>query len=127
VSRAHRAPGPSRPRAGQAGTTGAHPRRRRRCRHVSRCRSRKRWARTSPAVTGPRNVDVTRSLGADDVIDYSKETHGVVPTGTTQFVDISATRSLADLRRVLSPTGMFVQVGAPKSGGWIGVFAGSST
>ena len=38
-------------------------------------------------------------------------------------VDISATRSLSDLRRVLVPGGMFVQVGAPKSGGWLGIFA----
>jgi len=75
------------------------------------------------AVTGPRNVDITRSLGADEVIDYSKEDFTRRPDRYDAVVDISATRSLADLRRVLSPTGMFVQVGAPKSGGWIGIFA----
>src|SRR5437867_10896763 len=75
------------------------------------------------AVTGPRNVDITRSLGADEVIDYSKEDFTRRPDRYDAVVDISATRSLADLRRVLVPNGMFVQVGAPKSGGWIGVFA----
>ncbi len=39
------------------------------------------------------------------------------------MLDISATRSLSDLRRVLAPNGMFVQVGAAKGGGWIGIFA----
>jgi len=39
------------------------------------------------------------------------------------ILDIAATRSVADLRRVLVPNGIFVQVGAAKNGGWIGVFA----
>src|SRR5712691_11444130 len=71
------------------------------------------------AVTGPRNVDVTRSLGADEVIDYSKEDFTRRADRYDAVLDISATRSLSDLRRVLAPGGMFVQVGAPKSGGWI--------
>jgi NADPH:quinone reductase-like Zn-dependent oxidoreductase len=75
------------------------------------------------AVTGPRNVDITRSLGADEVIDYSKEDFARRPERYDAVLDISATRSLSDLRRVLVPSGMFVQVGAAKSGGWIGVFA----
>ena len=74
------------------------------------------------AVTGPRNVDMVRSLGADEVIDYSKEDFAKRPERYDAVVDISATRSLSDLRRVLTPNGMFVQVGAPKVG-WIGVFA----
>jgi NADPH:quinone reductase-like Zn-dependent oxidoreductase len=75
------------------------------------------------AVTGPRNVDITRSLGADEVIDYTKEDFARRPERYDAVLDISATRSLSDLRRVLTPNGMFVQVGAAKSGGWIGVFA----
>ena len=74
------------------------------------------------AVTGPRNVDIVSSLGADEVIDYSKEDFARRPERYDSVVDISATRSLGDLRRVLKPNGMFVQVGAPKVG-WIGVFA----
>lgn len=75
------------------------------------------------AVTGPRNVDITRSLGADEVIDYTKEDVARRPERYEAVLDISATRSVSDLRRVLAPNGIFVQVGAPKSGGWIGIFA----
>ncbi len=75
------------------------------------------------AVTGPRNVDIIRSLGADEVIDYTKEDFARRPDRYDAVLDISATRSLSDLRRVLVPNGMFVQVGAAKYGGWIGVFA----
>jgi NADPH:quinone reductase-like Zn-dependent oxidoreductase len=75
------------------------------------------------AVTGPRNVDITKSLGADEVIDYTKEDFARRPERYDAVLDVSATRSLSDLRRVLAPNGMFVQVGAPKSGGWIGIFA----
>jgi NADPH:quinone reductase-like Zn-dependent oxidoreductase len=75
------------------------------------------------AVTGPRNVDITRSLGADEVIDYTQEDFARRPERYDAVLDISATRSLSDLRGVLVPNGMFVQVGAPKSGGWIGIFA----
>ncbi len=74
------------------------------------------------AVTGPRNVDITTSLGADEVIDYTKEDFTRRPERYDAVLDIAATRSLSDLRRVLVPNGMFVQVGASK-GGWIGVFA----
>ncbi len=75
------------------------------------------------AVTGPRNVDITKSLGADEVIDYTKEDFARRPERFDAVLDISATRSLSELRRVLVPNGMFVQVGAAKGGGWIGVFA----
>ena len=74
------------------------------------------------AVTGPRNVDTIRSLGADEVIDYSKEDFTRRPERYDAVLDIAATRSISALRRVLAPNGMFVQVGAAKSG-WIGVFA----
>jgi NADPH:quinone reductase-like Zn-dependent oxidoreductase len=74
------------------------------------------------AVTGPRNVDITRSLGADEVIDYTKEDFTRRSDRYDAVLDIAATRSLSDLRRVLTPNGIFVQVGASK-GGWIGVFA----
>jgi NADPH:quinone reductase-like Zn-dependent oxidoreductase len=73
------------------------------------------------AVTGPRNVDITKSLGADEVIDYTKEDFTRRPERYDAVLDIAATRSLSDLRRVLTPNGMFVQVGASK-GSWLGIF-----
>jgi NADPH:quinone reductase-like Zn-dependent oxidoreductase len=74
------------------------------------------------AVTGPLNVDLIRSLGADDVIDYSNMDFARRPERFDAVLDISANRSLSDLRRVVAPNGVFVQVGAAKSGGWLGVF-----
>src|SRR5512143_2422395 len=41
------------------------------------------------AVTGPRNVDVTRSLGADEVIDYTKEDFACRPERYEAVLDIS--------------------------------------
>jgi NADPH:quinone reductase-like Zn-dependent oxidoreductase len=74
------------------------------------------------AVTGPRNLDIVRSLGADEVIDYSKEDFTRRPARYDAVLDIAGTRSVSDQRRVLTPNGMFVQVGATK-GSWLGVFA----
>jgi NADPH:quinone reductase-like Zn-dependent oxidoreductase len=74
------------------------------------------------AVTGPRNVDIIKTLGADDVIDYTKDDVTRGPERYDAVLDIAATRSLSALRRVLVPNGIFVQVGAAKNGGWIGVF-----
>ena len=75
------------------------------------------------AVTGPRNVDIIKSLGADEIIDYTKEDVTRRVGRYDAVLDIAATRSLADLRRVLVPNGIFVQVGAAKSGGLVGIFA----
>lgn len=74
------------------------------------------------AVTGPRNVDRVRSLGADLVIAHSKERISRRPERYDAVIDIAATRSISELRRVLKPEGIFVQVGASKHGGWIGIF-----
>jgi NADPH:quinone reductase-like Zn-dependent oxidoreductase len=74
------------------------------------------------AVTGPRNVDVVRSLGADMVVDNSKERVSRRPERYDAVIDIAAARSIGELRRVLTPEGIFIQVGAAKRGGWIGIF-----
>ncbi|MFC5267072.1 NAD(P)-dependent alcohol dehydrogenase [Kribbella qitaiheensis] len=70
-------------------------------------------------VCSTRNVDLIRSLGADHVIDYSKEdfTRNGVPYDVV--LDLVANRSLADFRRALTPTGTLVL-----SGG--GTFTGGS-
>ena len=75
------------------------------------------------AVTGPRNVDLVRSLGADEVIDHSKEDVTRRGERYDAVIDISATRSVSALRRTLKPGGTFVLVGAAKHGGWLGIFA----
>lgn len=73
------------------------------------------------AVTGPRNVEIVGSLGADEVIDETKEDFAQRQERYDAVVDIAATRSLSDLRHVLAPNGILVQVGAAKRG-WASVF-----
>jgi NADPH:quinone reductase-like Zn-dependent oxidoreductase len=71
------------------------------------------------AVTRTDSVELVRSLGADRVIDYTRED---VTRGSDRFdvvYDVSANRSLADLRRVLTPEGTLVLAGGAK-GNWIG-------
>jgi NADPH:quinone reductase-like Zn-dependent oxidoreductase len=63
-------------------------------------------------VTSTRNVELVRSLGADRVIDHSKEDF---TRGTEQFdciLDPSGLYSLRACRRRLTPTGVHVVVGA---------------
>jgi NADPH:quinone reductase-like Zn-dependent oxidoreductase len=64
------------------------------------------------AVCSTRNVDLVRSLGADTVIDYTKEDF---TRGTSRYelvVDIAGSHSLAACRRVMTPSATFVGVGA---------------
>lgn len=75
------------------------------------------------AATSPRNIDVVRPLGADRLIDYTKDD---VTTGDERYdviLDVAATRSLRDLRRMLVPGGTLVCPGAAKRGGWLGILA----
>lgn len=74
------------------------------------------------AVTGPRNVDVVRSLGADLVIDYAKEDVTRRSERYDAIYDVAATRPLGHLMRVLAPGGTLVMAGAAK-GSMIGIFA----
>jgi NADPH:quinone reductase-like Zn-dependent oxidoreductase len=67
------------------------------------------------AVTGKRNMDLVRSLGPDEVIDYTQEDFSVRGERYDVFFDVAATRPLAECRRVLEPNGRLVIAGAPKS------------
>ncbi|NBE96070.1 NAD(P)-dependent alcohol dehydrogenase [Nonomuraea sp. KC401] len=72
------------------------------------------------AVCSGRNADLVRSIGADHVIDYTKEDF----TRSTQKYDLIldniANRSLAACRRVLAPRGTFVH-NSGSGGPWVGV------
>ena len=68
------------------------------------------------AVTGPRNLEVVRSLGADRVIDYSREDFARLGERFDVFFDVAATRPIRDCLGVLVPKGAFVVVGAAKGG-----------
>jgi NADPH:quinone reductase-like Zn-dependent oxidoreductase len=67
-------------------------------------------------------VDLVRSIGADDVIDYTRQN---VTDGTRQWdliLDTAGHRSLSRLRRALAPTGTLVIVGSEVRGRWLGGF-----
>lgn len=63
------------------------------------------------AVCSTRNVDLVRSLGADSVIDYTREDFTRLPAKFDVLFDLVGNRSLAELRRVLQPRGIFVGCG----------------
>jgi NADPH:quinone reductase-like Zn-dependent oxidoreductase len=69
------------------------------------------------AVSSARNVDLLRSVGAAEVIDYTKEDFTLSGQRWDVLFDIGANRSLADCRRVLAPNGMLLLVGAPSGAG----------
>ena len=75
------------------------------------------------AVTSPRNMDVVRPLGADVLVDYTKEDVATREPRYDVILDVAATRSLRDLRRMLVPGGTLVCPGAAKRGGWLGILA----
>jgi NADPH:quinone reductase-like Zn-dependent oxidoreductase len=63
-------------------------------------------------VCSTRNLDMVRSIGADHVIDYTKEDF----TKNGQQYDLifaTAYRSIFDCKRALSPKGMYVSTGGP--------------
>ena len=71
-------------------------------------------------VCSTRNVEMVRSLGADHVIDYTKEDFTKGAQRYDLIVDNVGNHSLLDYRRVLEPSGIYVVVGGPNKGRWIG-------
>jgi NADPH:quinone reductase-like Zn-dependent oxidoreductase len=67
------------------------------------------------AVTRTANLDLVRSIGADEAIDYTKEDFTRRREPWDVVFDIGVNRSFADLRRVLSPGGKVILCGAPSS------------
>lgn len=71
-------------------------------------------------VCSTANVQMVRSIGADHVIDYTKEDYTRTGQRYDLLVDIAGNRTLAECRRVLAPAGVLVGVGAPDKGRWLG-------
>jgi NADPH:quinone reductase-like Zn-dependent oxidoreductase len=73
-------------------------------------------------VCSTAKVDLVRSLGADHVIDYTRE--DITDSGLRYDVilDIGGHRSLTRLRRALTPRGTLVIVGSETGGRWLGGF-----
>jgi NADPH:quinone reductase-like Zn-dependent oxidoreductase len=71
------------------------------------------------AVCSPRNVDQARSLGADHVVDYTREDFTRSGRLYDVLFDVAGSRSWRACKRVLEPEGILVMAGAPKGNRWI--------
>jgi NADPH:quinone reductase-like Zn-dependent oxidoreductase len=67
-------------------------------------------------VCSTRNVDLVRSIGADHVVDYTREDFTRSGQRYDLILDAVANRSLSAFRRVLKPDGTLVLAGAAKGG-----------
>jgi NADPH:quinone reductase-like Zn-dependent oxidoreductase len=64
-------------------------------------------------VCSTRNLEMVRSIGADQVIDYTRDDFTKGGERYDLILDIAGSRSLSACRRVLTPRGTFVAVGGP--------------
>jgi len=71
------------------------------------------------AVCSTGNVDLVRSLGADRVVDYTKEDFTQLDVRHDLMIDIAGSQPFRRFRRVLTPKATVVTVGAkfPSNGG----------
>jgi len=71
-------------------------------------------------VCSTQNAATAASIGADHVIDYTREDFTRARAQYDLLVDIAGNRTLAETRRVLVPKGVLVGVGGPNKGAWAG-------
>jgi NADPH:quinone reductase-like Zn-dependent oxidoreductase len=64
-------------------------------------------------------IDLVRSLGADHVLDYTRED---LTEGHDVILDTGGHRSLSRLRHALTPDGTLILVGSETGGRWLGGF-----
>jgi NADPH:quinone reductase-like Zn-dependent oxidoreductase len=77
-------------------------------------------------VCSTRNVEMVRSIGADQVIDRTQVDFTKSGERYDLILDCFATHSLSAIRRVLKPKGRYIGVGGP-FGSMIGMLAGQIT
>jgi len=71
-------------------------------------------------VCSTTKVDLVRSIGADDVIDYTRDDFAETGERYDVVLDIAGNRSVSHLRRALVPRGTLVIVGGEGGGRWFG-------
>jgi NADPH:quinone reductase-like Zn-dependent oxidoreductase len=74
------------------------------------------------AVCSTSKEDLVRSIGADDVIDYTREDFTDGSRRWDVIIDSAGRRPLSALRRALTPKGTLVIVGGDGGGRWTGGF-----
>src|SRR3954452_20789003 len=72
-------------------------------------------------VSSASKTELVRSIGADHVIDYTREDFADGRNRYDVILDIAGNRSLSQLRRALTPRGTLVIVGAEDAGNWLGI------
>jgi NADPH:quinone reductase-like Zn-dependent oxidoreductase len=72
-------------------------------------------------VCSTAKTEFVRSIGADHVIDYTREEFADGRHRYDVILDIAGNRPLSQLRRALTPRGTLVIVGAEDAGDWLGV------
>ena len=65
------------------------------------------------AVCSTRNVDLARSLGADHIVDYTREDFTRSDRRYDLMLDVAGSRSWSECKRVLAPEATLVVAGAP--------------
>src|ERR687897_2438648 len=71
-------------------------------------------------VCSTKKVEMVRSIGADHVIDYTREDFAEGDQRYDLILDIGGNSTLARLRRALTPEGTLVIVGGEGGGRWLG-------
>jgi len=71
-------------------------------------------------VCSTAKVDLVRSIGADHVIDYTRDDFAAGPQRYDLILDIGGNSPLPRLRRVLAPSGTLVLVGGEDGDRWTG-------
>ena len=71
-------------------------------------------------VSSTAKVEMVRSIGADHVIDYTREDFAEGERRYDLILDIGGNSTLARLRRALTPEGTLVIVGGEGGGRWLG-------
>jgi len=77
-------------------------------------------------VCSTRNVELVRSLGADQVIDYTKEDFTQGATRYDVVFDTVGNHALSEYRHVMTAKGIYIGIGGggPDEGAWIGALKG---
>jgi NADPH:quinone reductase-like Zn-dependent oxidoreductase len=77
-------------------------------------------------VTSTHNMELVRSIGANQVVDYTREDYTSGSQRYDLIVDLVGNHSLGDNRRALKPQGIYVGIGGGgvDEGGFLGPLVG---
>jgi NADPH:quinone reductase-like Zn-dependent oxidoreductase len=80
----------------------------------------KAFGAEATGVCSTGKVDLVRALGADHVLDYTREAFADGTRRYDAILDVGGNSRLSHLRRALTPTGRLVIIGGETDGRWLG-------